>query len=305
MSITPRVIHFGKWVEGITYDGQWLWAAESGQRTIGRGDLHTGVVSKHIKVGRLPVDVLTDPQGGVSTLLGTDRKIINVSDRGKTSTLGTIAGCPEQMVELGIHFYVLGQPDCSSNTTRVFLVNGHTGLVSVSDDLGEWGVTLVAQGTDIWVGHARGTALRVLDSQTLRSHDVSVAGLEVWALAADDQFVFAGGRVSGSSDDGLVALIDARSRKELFRAPVSELVLAMGVDQANLFVVGDKGTVWVFDATDLTLLRTIHLGMGAFRSHTVMVAEGALLISAQMISGENGGVFVIDDYAQALDLVGR
>ena len=53
--LTPTVIPLGQNVEGIAFDGKWLWAAESGQRTIARIDLARGAVVERVKVGRLPV----------------------------------------------------------------------------------------------------------------------------------------------------------------------------------------------------------------------------------------------------------
>lgn len=301
---TPRVIALGKNVEGITHDGHRLWATESGQRTVAEVDLRGGRVIARHKVGRLPLDVLPDPRGGVMVLLGTDDKIVGIGRNGDLSTLAPLSGCPTQMVAQGLDIYVLGQPDCSSNTTAVTRVDGTSGVTTVSADLGEWGQAMLARGRDLWVGHARGGVLDVLDARSLRGDEIALPGLEIWSMAADDRSIFAAGRRSGTEGDGVVVMIDARSRREVGRHPVTELVLAMGVDGDDLIVVGEKGSVWVLSASDLSPRGTLDLGMGTFRTHTAMVVDGALVVSAQQVQGENGAVFVVDDYRSLLGSAG-
>ena len=91
------MINAGKWLEGISYDGKDIWAAESGQRTTAQFDFNSGKVVKSHKVGRLPVEVAADGSGNTYTLVATDRKILTHDSRGRTTTLANLADYPEAM----------------------------------------------------------------------------------------------------------------------------------------------------------------------------------------------------------------
>ncbi|MEZ5853191.1 MAG: hypothetical protein R3D67_00040 [Hyphomicrobiaceae bacterium] len=72
----------GKWPEGIVYDGDAFWIAESGQRRIARLDERNGAVTKRIAVGRLPVDMLGASRGRIFALVYTDRLVWEQPRRG-------------------------------------------------------------------------------------------------------------------------------------------------------------------------------------------------------------------------------
>ncbi len=295
VTLTPRVIELGKWIEGIAYDGASLWAAESGQRTIAKVDLAIGNLVKRFNVGRLPIAIATTGGDDVFTLVATDKLIVKHDKRGRKSTFAKLGDCPSAMVPSGADLFVLGEINCTSDGSRVVRVDS-AGAQTKSSDLGEWAQAMTAVGSELWVGHARGAAISILDRQTLRVSKQAIPGVEVWALAANSKAVFAGGRHENTDSDGSVVMLDARSRREISRFSVTELVAAMVADETHLAVVGGKGTIWLFSARDMTLLRTIHLSTGEFQARSAILANGDLLISASTYRGENGAVFVLEDY---------
>lgn len=296
VALAPRVIELGKWLEGITYDGAWLWVSESGQRTIAKVDLRTGRLAERYKVGRLPIAVATTGDDDIFTLVATDKVILRHDSGGRKSTLAKLGECPDGMVPWGTDLFVLTEPDCSSASSRLVRIDSTTGRSAKSADLGEWAQSLAAIGSEIWVGHARYTAISIVDQSSLGVSKLAVPGLEAWAMAANSASVFAGGRYENTDHDGSIVMIDAGSRKEVARYSVTELVSSMAADDTHVVVIGDKGTIWLFSARDLTLLRTIHLSAGEYRPRGAIFANGALVISASQYRGENGAVFVLEDY---------
>ncbi len=305
VSIAATAIELGKWLEGISYDGTWLWVTESGQRTIAKVDIATRKVVKRFKVGRLPIAII--PAGGsdVFTLVSTDKVILRQSSSGRKSTLAKLADCPQAMTAWGNDLYVLTLPACSSDSSRLIRVDTRNGSQTNSADLGEWGQTLVAVGSEVWVGHARGTAIDVVDQSTLRASELQVSGTEVWAMAANSTDVFAGGRQTGTDHDGRVVMIDVRTRSEIARQSVSEMVAQIVADATYVVVVGGKGTIWVFSAGDLSLLRTIHLNAGDISARGAIFVGDSLLISVSTFIGENGAVFVLSNYLPPAPAVRR
>ncbi len=296
VNIAATAITTGKWLEGITYDGTWLWAAESGQRTIAKIDLATRKVVQRFNVGRLPIAVATVGGSDIFTLVATDKVILRLTSAGRRSTLASFSGCPQAMIPWGADLYVLTLPSCSSESSRLIRVDTRNGSQATSAGLGEWGQTLVAIGSEIWVGHARGLAISIVDQRTLRAGQLDVPGTEVWSMAANSSDVFAGGRQTGSDQDGRVVMIDAQTRSEIARQSVGEMVTQIAADETYVVAVGSKGTIWVFSAGDLSLLRTIHLNAGDLSPRAVMFMGDSLLISISTFIDENGAVFVLSNY---------
>ncbi len=296
VTLTPRIIDAGKWVEGMAYDGRWLWAAESGQRTVARIDLQSGRVSKRIKVGRLPTGMLSSQDGTVFALVATDHMVWRRNKRGRNKKLVWLKGCPEKMVEDGRNLWVLTLPDCSSRASRVVRVNPKSGKKAGSPVLGEWAQALAAHGDQIWVGHARGPALSILDKTSLQPQTVTIPGTEVWTMTSNGRNVFTGGRLDGTSSDGLVIKIDPSTKAEVARASLPEMVMKVTSDETHVVAVGEKGTIWVFSESGLKLLRTITVSTGPYRAGSIMLHEDNLLVAASTHKGDNGAVFVLSDW---------
>jgi hypothetical protein len=297
ISMDPVVINVGKWAEGVVFDGDWLWVAESGQRTVARVDFGTGEVMERVKVGRLPTDMVSLGRNSVYALIATDRLVWQQdrNDRRKTlAKLGT--ECPEGMVADWPNLFVLTMPDCSSDTSRIFKIDSRTGKQSKSAVLGEWSTDLTAFAGNVWVTHANQPALTIVDQSTLQAEIVDLPGAELWSIEVNRNSVFAAGRVDGSESDGLVLMLDHNSLAEQARASVPELIQLMTMDDRHLIAVGEKGTIWVFSVTDLSLQREIRLNVGEYRASSVSLLDGLLLVSSSEHDGENGAVLVLDDW---------
>ena len=300
--LTPTVIPPGQNVEGIAFDGKWLWAAESGQRTIARIDLTRGTAVERVKVGRLPVDMASTGDGDVFALVQTDNAIWR-QRAGRGSVFAHVPDCPNGMVAHRGNLWVLNQPTCSSEHSRVSRVDARNGRQVQSSELGEWGQALTALGRQIWVAHARGVALTAVDVDSLRAFPVEVRSASLWAITANPSNVYAGGRIDGTSDDGLVVKIDPATRTEVARARVSQRVTSLVGDDENIVAIGDKGTIWVLSAQNLTLRRTITLSTGAFSPRAMKIVQDNLLVTATTFRGENGAVFVLRNWWPAVAAV--
>ncbi|AXS39813.1 hypothetical protein [Breoghania sp. L-A4] len=293
VTLQPRVIELGKWAEGLAYDGQWLWAAESGQRTIARIDLPRGRVADRVRIGRLPVDMASAGDGTVYAMVNTDKLIRRIDPRGRDSVLATFSGCPEAMRLDGDDLFALTMPECSSVSSRVTRVHARSGGMAHSAVLAEWGQALTTHGSDVWVAHARVPALTLVDKQTMRSVELDVPGASFWAIAANSRAVYAGGRVDDDNSRGLVVMFDPATRTEVARAALSERIAEMTADDGHVVAVGESGTVWVFSADDLQLQRTIHLSTGPFEPRSAMILDRELLIASSRYRGDNGAVFLL------------
>jgi len=296
VDLPPRVIELGKWIEGVTYDGAYLWAAESGQRTVAKVDYRTGKIIERYKVGRLPIEVISTGSKDLYTLVATDQVVLKHDRRGQQTQLAKLKMCPSGMRSAGSDLFVLGEPDCSSGSSQLIRIEASKGRQQSSADLGEWSTSLTIAGSDVWVGHARGQALTIVDRATLKSRKLALPGIEVWALAANAKSVFAGGRYEGSDHDGSVVMVDARSRKEISRFSVTELVTRIAADNDKVVAIGNEGTIWILSAGDLSLVRTIRLGTGNFKPSSVSFNDNDLIVSTGQYRGENGAVFVLSDY---------
>ncbi len=297
VTLTPRVIELGKWVEGVADDGHNYWVAESGQRTIARVDLASGRVLGRVKVGRLPVSMVSTYAGEVYAMVFTDQTIWQQHDDGRGAVFTKIPDCPQDLIMAGGNLWALTEPDCSSQTSRVIRIDPQTKRQFPSGDLGEWGQALASYDSDIWVGHARAPAISVVDQRSLRQRSIDVPGAEFWAMASDSQHVYGAGRTSGTSEDGLIVMFDPNRLSEVARASVGERVTQIKSDENYVVAAGDKGTIWVFSVTDLTLLRTITLSTGTFEPHALLLADDQqLVISAGSYNGDNGALFVVSNY---------
>ncbi|HEY0302746.1 MAG TPA: hypothetical protein VGC36_15475, partial [Rhizomicrobium sp.] len=231
--LKPTVIDVGKWAEGIAYDGHDLWVAESGQRRIARIDLDAGRVVQRVTAGRLPVDMAATADGTVFAMVNTDKLIYRPS--GRPHVLARLGECPSAMIADGFALWALTEPDCSSVSSRLIKVDSRSGAQARSAVLGEWATVLAASGNDIWVAHARGPALTIVDKASLRARRMEVAGASLWAVTAASGNLYAGGRLGEDNNAGVVVMIDAKGQRETHRAEVSERVAEIAGD--DRFVV--------------------------------------------------------------------
>lgn len=288
----PTVIEVGRWLEGIAISEGVIWAAESGQRTTAEFDFNNHELLTRHKVGRLPVDVSVVGEE-VFTLVVTDRKIVWHSPQdGDVSHSSFNQECPDAMVPGDTRLWVLTMPDCSSETSTVVSVEVSSGEQKTSANLGEWATDIIALDDEVWVSHARDDRMSVINKSSFRLQTISVPGAETWSLSTDFDFIYGGGRASGTRDDGLVVKIDPISQTEVARASVPGLVLKIGSEGTFVYAVNEIGIIYILSAADLTLLRTVEPATGSYRPTQIMFHEDLVIIAAQQYRDENGAIFL-------------
>jgi len=294
--LNPTVINVGKWAEGVAFDGRWLWVSESGQRTISKIDLSGGGVIDRVKVGRLPVAMVSSGDGNAYALVHTDRLIWRQSAQRGGGVFARLRECPESMITTGRHLWVLTAPSCSSESSRVTRVDVRNGRQVGSGVLGEWGQALTAHSGQIWVAHARAPAISIVDQNTLDAYSIDVPGASFWSIAGGTSYVYAGGRQGDDNQSGLVVMMDPQSQQELYRTHFPERIAEIGSTEAHVVAVGEQGTIWVLSADNLELQRTITLSTGGFEPRAVLVRDDAVIVTSGVFNGERGAVFVLQNW---------
>lgn len=294
-TITPSIVKVGKWAEGVASDGKALWVAESGQRSIVQ-IAGNGAIQRRVTIGRLPVGMAALPDGRVHALVHTDRIVWQQPGTGAGRKLTTLADCPQGLAAGAQALWVLLWSNCSTVDSQAVRIDPATGVQATTAKLGEWAQAIAAAHGKVWVGHVRGERLSIIDPQSLAVERSTIRGAELWVIASNRESLFAGGRIAGTMDQGLIVSIDPKDRAEMGRLRVDELVLTLTADDETLVAIGDKGTIWIVAAKDFTLRSKINLGVGTYRPSSALIHDGKLVIVAQQYRGENGALFTLTDW---------
>jgi hypothetical protein len=295
-TLTPSIVQVGKWAEGVAFDGKVLWVAESGQRSI-VAIAKDGSIIRRASVGRLPVGMASLPDGRVYALVQTDKIVWQEtpgSSQGKRLT--SLKECPQALAAGPKALWVLTLPDCSSEQSRAVKIDPASGRQAPTAELGEWGQAITIGHGKVWVAHARGPALSIIDPQSLAVEPGNLDRASLWAITANRTAVFAGGRIDEDNGQGLLVSIDPASHAERNRLLVNERVAAVAADDQSVAAIGENGTIWVAAAADLKLQRVDTLSIGAYHPSSAIIVGNQLVVVAQQYSGENGAVFVVNDW---------
>ena len=278
ISINPRVIPIGKWAAGLARDGNTMWVAESGQRTIAQVDPIQGVI-RRVQVGALPVNMVSF-NGAVYALVQT-AKIVwqQMSSSAQGRALAQIDGCPQDMAAGGQNLWVLFEPNCTDAQDRLMRLDPKTNERRIVDlPLGK-GRAVSFGGGKAWVVRDRDSqALSAVDEQSLAVRNVDIKGTGLLALSAGDARVYVGGRLGADGPQGVVVAVDPGSMQEVRRQVVNAPVVAITYDAQNVVATDLDGRIYVFSAGDLQLLRTINLPAGTFVQDNDGGGPGALLL---------------------------
>lgn len=293
--LQPAVIQVGKWAEGVAFDGTSMWVAESGQRTIAKIDRNGRVIDR-AKVGRLPVAMVSNGDGIVYSLVHTDQLVWRQPNNGRGGAFARLGTCPEAMTISARHLWVVTLPSCSSQSSQLVRIDLNSGRQARSQVLGEWGQAVTTYGNRVWIAHARGPAITVVDQNSLGAWTLNVPGASLWSITTNAANVYAGGRVDENNQDGVVVMMDPDGQRELFRAHFSERIAEIAADDSHVVAVGENGTMWVLSARDLQLQRTIRLSTGGFKPRAAMLLDGVLVLTSGTFSGENGAVLALKDW---------
>ncbi|MCF6199774.1 MAG: hypothetical protein L3J67_10345 [Hyphomicrobiaceae bacterium] len=296
---SPTIINVGKWGGGIAYDGNHIWVAESGQRTVAKVDLHQGRVVKRFKVGRLPTDMVATGNGEVYALVTTDKKIWRANQQGRRSTVTKLKDCPEAMIGHGQYLWVVALYKCSSANSSLIRVDKRTGRKKKTGALGEWAQALTTHRNKIWVAHARWGRLSIVDQNTLKSTSITINGASFWSIKANSRSIFAGGREGDNNKAGLLVMVDPNSNREVHRAYLPEGITKIAADEHHVVAISWSGVISIFSAENLQHLRTINLTTGVYAPDTVMIQQDRLLVSGVIKPTESGSIFVINNWRPA------
>src|SRR6185295_12728485 len=136
-TLTPSIVAVGKWAEGVAFDGNSLWVAESGQRSIAEIP-KDGTIARHVSVGRLPVGMASLPDGRIYALVQTDQIVWQQTPGNpKGRRLTSLKECPNALAAGPRALWVLTQPDCSSGSSRAIRIDPESGRQFPTEQLGE------------------------------------------------------------------------------------------------------------------------------------------------------------------------
>lgn len=296
VTLEPQVFPVGKWAEGFAFDGEKFWVAESGQRTLAIVE-PSGQVTSRIPVGRLPVGVEASATGEIYSLQHTDKTLWTKGRRDrKGKVLARLQECPQDLAVTDRAVWVLTWPDCSSGNARAIRIDKRSGKQGPTELLGEWGETITAAHGSIWVGHVRGNRVSRVDPASLALSDVATGDVDVWDLASNAGFVFAGGRVNEDNAQGVVLAIAPQTLEIVSRQQVGQMVQRVVANDDHVVAIGIEGRIWVMAADTLILQREITLSVGTFRPSDALFAGNQLVIVAQQLGGESGALLVVNDW---------
>lgn len=266
---TPRIGSVGKWPEGIGFDGTDLWIAESGQRTIAEFDPDDLRVQRRIKIGRLPVDMVSLPNGNVLIDVRTDT-VIKQRKPGssRAQRLASPGGYVDGMKLIDGTVWMLNWPEGSSGSIRIDRMNTGNGRVSkgrvLRKDVDYRGNNLdytVVANSEAWVVFHDGE-VQVFDTNSWRKR----TELEVPDRPTGTHIETLGSRVAigGFMDPygtgtGRVTIYNADYKEVIAQYEIPRGVSAMTTAQGRFIVADAVGDVYVFDAADGRWLQHIQL----------------------------------------------
>ena len=296
LTLEPEVLPVGKWAEGAAFDGQNLWVAESGQRSLAVVE-PAGRIASHVQVGRLPVGVEASAAGDIYSLQHTDKSLWTKGRKErKGKILARLQECPQDLAVTDKAVWVLSWPDCSSANARAIRIDRRSGKQSPTELLGEWGEAITAAHGSIWVGHVRGNRISRIDPGSLAIDDVPTGDVAVWDVASNAGLVYGGGRIGEDNTQGVVLAIAPNSLEIVARQQVGQMVQRVVADDRHVVAVGLEGRIWVMAADTLILEREIALSVGAFRPSDALIVGNQLVVIAQQLNGENGAVLLINGW---------
>lgn len=297
--LTPTVWPVGKWPEGMAHDGNFLWVAESGQRTLAHINPDTGAIAERVKAGRLPVGMATNPvTGDVFADVGTDKVVVKFSRGAKGGKFGSLSDYPQDIVADETAVWVLMWIDGTANTGKVIRFDQRSGASSKSDLIGDAVSNIGVSENRLWVNQAtpETTRLNLLDPATLQiSQTMSLNGYFPSLAVTSKSILMAGGEWDAY---GMVVRVDPITMQETGRKQLGdEFIFKVTNNEQFLVAAGSKGTLWILSATDLSLLRTIRLDWRPFQPASLLIDHDVLYISTAEGNGEEGSILVLKDWA--------
>ena len=293
-AVQPQIIPVGKWAEGLAVTDRGVWVAESGQRTIVELDPARFSVTRRVTVGRLPVGMTIDSDGILSTLVQTDALVWRETLDGKAARSFKVEGCPDGLASGDLYLWVMEEPNCSSENSRLIRINPHDGSQALSPMLGEGDTALTVRAGHVWVTHSVAPALSVVDEKTLEIRNVNLPGLSLGSIANCGDGVCAGGRLGDDNSKGVLVSLDPATMAVQGRQEMDQFISLIASDGKKVVAVGEKGTIWLLSMGALRPLAVLSLRSGPYAPRAILLKGDQLYITDSMRQGENGAILVID-----------
>ncbi len=288
----------GPWPEGIVFDGQSFWVAESGHRQIAQLGPSNGQIISRTRVGRLPVDMAVNSAGQIYSLVYTDQLIWSQRAGRKGRRFARLKDYPEGLTNDDETLWALVLPEGSSASSKVVRLDQKTSDAIGSSILGRNASGIVLAGNSIWVSHGLGPdggQVTQLNPRTLDVTQVHTTADSLSNIAANSSGVFAAGGVWDQS--GVVIKLDQQTGQQLARTVLpGQFSYSIAATENHVIVAGYQGRIWVLDASDLTLRRQIDIDAGPFQPRTILPTSDRLLITTQRGQGDDGSVVVIQNW---------
>jgi outer membrane protein assembly factor BamB len=303
ITIPARAMEVGKWAEGLTFDGASIWVAESGQKSIAQVDPATGKVLRRVLVGRLPVGMATYTDGAVYSLVQTDKILwqqFPAQSGGKPFT--GLPGCPTALTAGDQAMWILSEPNCSSEDSFLIRLDPRTGARTNSGSLGDSAQAILATPGKIFVAATRSPNLAIVNQKSMAIQKADIPGVELWALAANDSQLFAGGL---RGEQGVLVAIDPASGRELQRQSVGQKIFQIAADKTHVVALSNEGSAYVFSAATLQLQRVVTVtppygGISAGGGvRDARIIGDILYITSGQQFGENGALLALGNWRPA------
>jgi outer membrane protein assembly factor BamB len=297
LDIQPQIFPVGKWPEGLTIADNAIWVVESGSRQIVKIDPGAGDLLQAVKVGRLPVPMVSDPDGNVYTATYTDQQVYKQPPGGaKGKAIASFKG--KSIIE-GLAYgegAVYVATKTLANEASIIRIDPKTGKTKSSPVFAASptgilnGLQMVQDRLWMLYGGAQ-TTLTVFDMETLQPAQTTGLDGFVWSIAGNLDAVYAGGREDQTGGKSIIHRI-ARGNPEDKHMQVldgNELILAVTANNDRVAALGAAGTVWILDAASLRPLKKFNTGR---EPRAAVFENGNLFITAHQGSGENGVVMI-------------
>lgn len=294
-------IRVGKWPERAVFDGRSLWVSESGARTIAEINLATRGIERHLKVGRLPVDIVATENGTVYALAETDNMIYAVAAAdAKAGEFAEVPRCADLMAYADNNLWVVSNLNCSSPSvlTRVSHLNGRT--TKIADLVGSTSDIKAAHGV-VYIGQMatgpRPAFVSVVNADAGNVTATPDLPIHYPRLAANSNAVFIGGAPADRNDVGTVLKLAAGQAAIAAQRQLPEAIAAVGATDQYVIAAGRQGTLYVLSAGDLSLMRTITTN-ASMEPHDVLAIGNMIVVVSSRgneVASDNA-VYLIDGW---------
>lgn len=266
-----KSIQLGKWPEALYVTDGSAWITESGARSVAHVDLATNTVKKRVTVGRLPVQIVSGPDGILYTVCETDQTIWSIHrSTYAAKSFARIADSSRGMVFADGSLWVLAWKGNSSADSSIVRIELPSGKQTQSAALGPNAWDLGVGFGRVWVAH--GKQISVVDQKTL-------APLPDLAITvADSMHLAIGANAVYISDGTSVERIDPTSGQVTHKAALGELVYVLQNAGEEIFAATLPGKIYRLDAATLAIKEILRPGKDAFEPADLSIVGPQLFV---------------------------